>query len=205
MKRFVGPGLLALLGPLACGGPDGPGLASPACDALAAAADRGAACDPELRELARSLRARPDETACAVAVRTLLTDVAATRADDPPEPSELRSVFDATPRPDASSLTPEELEALATLERPARLVITPELGRVPGIPPTTADIDRLALDADSSGRLSTQVAPGRRTLVVRHAGASSTYCVELRACEAVEATAHASQLAKHPRVRPGPC
>lgn len=203
MIRIAWLGLLP--GLVGCASGSAPMEATPACDALAAAADRGTACDPALGSLARSLRERPDEAECAIAVRTLLADAAAARAEAMPEPAALRSVFDDPVRPDPSPLTPQELEALATLERPARLVITPELGRVPGIPPTTADVDRLALDADGEGRLSTQVAPGRRTLVVRHAGASSTYCVELRACESVEATAHASQLARHPRLRPGPC
>ena len=170
----------------------------PACAALRRAATRSAACDPQLHELLARLVAEPIEVECIVAVRAAIgTHV--------PEPPRLRSVYEGEPPRDLSPLSERELAALESLQSPASLVVTPDVGRVPGIPPTSASIEGLGLDVDADGRLTASVEPGAHTLRLRHAGRESHWCVELQACQVVEVTAHASQLATHPGVRAGAC
>jgi hypothetical protein len=76
---------------------------------------------------------------------------------------------------------------------------------VPGIAPTSGDIDALSLEVEASGRLHAQVAPGRRNLRVQHAGQEAIYCVDLRPCETLTVTVHGAKLAHHASVSPGEC
>src|SRR5690606_15179497 len=113
-------------------------------------------------------------------------------------------LLESPPSPDVTPLRDDELEALASLVHPASVVLTSDLPPEPGIPPTSASLDGLALDADGSGRLWADVAPGLRSLEIRHAGEQTTYCIELRPCETLAVTAHGAKLARHPDVMPGP-
>jgi hypothetical protein len=167
------------------------------CGALQAAAGAAAACDPALAQLAVALAERPDEAACRAAVRTLLAPPAA-------EPA-IRSALATPPLVDASPLRDDELAALADLPRPAELVLVPDVKAAPGIPPTSAELDGAALEPDELGRLRVLVAPGARTLRLRHAGRESTWCVALDPCATTGLVAHGDKLARHPALRPGPC
>jgi hypothetical protein len=172
----------------------------PACTALLEAARRAETCDPTLGDLAARIEAAPEESQCSIAARALL--------DDEPGVEELprlRSVHDPRPMPDDSALTLDERRALAELPLPAELRVVPDLRPGPGVPPTTADIDRLPLSREADGVLRGFAAPGARTLRLRHAGIESVYCLELHACETTSVTAHGARLARSAASRPGPC
>ncbi len=192
--------VLALGGLAGCPGsappPPRPG---PACRALLSVAERGRGCDDTLGALADRLAREPDEAACIRATRNLL-------ATPPASTSQVRSLHAADDTtPDDAPLRPEELDALAALELPAPLSITPDIRAVPGLPPTHAMIDGVALTLDEQGRLQASTAAGARTLTLRHAGKQTEYCVELTACEPLQLTSHAARLAKHERVHLGRC
>lgn len=172
----------------------------PACTALLDAARRAEACDPTLGDLAARIEAAPEESQCSIAARALL-------ADEPgvEELPRLRSVHDPRPMPDDSALTLDERRALAELPLPAELRVVPDLRPGPGVPPTTADIDRSPLVREADGVLRGFAVPGARTLRLRHAGRESVYCLELHACETTTVTAHGARLARSPASRPGPC
>lgn len=193
---------LALLFALgACGAGDPKGVTvGPACTALLSAARRAASCDPTLRSLADGIEEAPDETECRVAARALLA-----RHPSVDELPRLRSVHEPSEAPDASALSAEERRALADLPLPAEVRVAPDLRPGPGVPPTTADIDRAPLVRDPDGVLRAFAEPGARTLRLRHAGRESVYCLELHACETTRVTAHGARLARSPAVRPGPC
>ncbi len=183
---------------LACGGESPEVGVGPACAALRDAAQRGSRCDPILASLAETLQTKPDEAACVAAVRTML-------APGEPAAAGLRSVYEPAAAVSADPLSDAELAQLIQLRRPATLTISPDVGRVPGIPPTLASLDGLALDVDVDGRLSTDVAAGHHTVRLRHAGRDKTWCVHLRDCETLEVVAHGAQLARHPDVSSGRC
>jgi hypothetical protein len=167
------------------------------CGALQVAARAGAACDPALAVLADALAKGPDEARCRAAVRTLLAAPA-------PEPA-IRSALATAPTVDVGPLRDDELDALADLPRPAELVLTPDVKVEPGIPPTSAELDGAALEPDEVGRLRVRVAPGARTLRLRHAGRESSWCIALEPCATTSLVAHGDKLARHPALRPGPC
>ena len=114
-------------------------------------------------------------------------------------------MWTTSPAPDHTPLSAEELAGLTASARPAQLRITPDVASGPGVPPTSAELEDLPLDPDGDGRLHVHHPPGVATLQIRHAGRESTYCVELRACETLQLTAHGDKLARHPSVRKGPC
>jgi hypothetical protein len=185
---------------LACG--DTPVAASalgPDCAAFVAAARRATQCDPTLANLATRVEDEPDEQACRSAARRLLAP------QQPAEPR-VRSVFEAPPGvPGDAPLTASERAKLDALPMPAFVVITPDVAPAPGVASTVALIGELQLRADAEGRLRTGLAAGARSLRLEHAGQSAEYCVELKPCETLTATAHGAKLARHPDIRPGPC
>lgn len=178
--------------------PPPPPRPGPACRALLELADRGRGCDEVLASVAETVRGAPDEAACIRGARRLL-------APPPEAAGEVHSVFTPAADVDASPLRAEELEALAVLEFPATLSVTPDIRAVPGVPPTRATLDGIDLTADAEGRLHASPAAGPRTLTLHHAGKQTDYCVELTACEPLALTSHASRLGKHARVHPGAC
>lgn len=183
----------------ACGEPASePPPIPPDCGALVAAGHRASACDPAIHALIVEVVSEPDERRCRAAVRTLL---------DPPTASHGRvvSVHEPLPVRDAEPLTPAELAALEALPLPATLVLVPDLAPGPGVPPTTASLGGVPLQADPSGRLQRWAAPGALDLQVRHANAETFACVTLTACETVTLTAHGATLAPNPAARPGRC
>ena len=191
--------VLALTGAPGCPGSDPPApRAGPACRALLSVAERGRGCDDVLTSLADRLGRDPNEAACIRAARQLLAPPAT-------EGSEVRSLYAPEPTDDDTPLRAAELDALAALELPAPLAITPDIRAVPGVPPTHATIDGVALTVDGQGRLRATTAAGARTLTLRHAGKQTDYCIELTACEPLELTSHAARLAKHERVHAGRC
>jgi hypothetical protein len=171
----------------------------PACDALVETARRAEACDPALAELAARLEAEADETACRRAVRTLL---GGSPADAEPH---VRSVWTPRASPDAGPLSESERHALAELPLPAELLLVPATHPAPGIPRTSATIDRLELLPDPDGRIRGFAAPGARTIELRHAGQAAVYCVTLRECERTELSTDGTHLPRRPDVRTGPC
>ena len=188
----------AMLGCWSCGNtPDAP-EAAVACTALAEAATRGSSCDPVLTTLAASIARAPDELACTRAIRSMLQP-------QRPERARLRSVYESDRREEADPVTPSELRALRELPLPASLVISPDVGPVPGLPPTSARLDGVAVDADAQGRMSADVGAGAHTVTLRHAGRVASACVQLRACETLEVVAHGAQLARHRDVATGAC
>jgi len=183
---------------LACAAvPDAPDVPG-ACTALAEAATRASLCDPVLETLAASIANAVDERACTRAIRGLLR---------PPQPevARLRSVYELEPSHDSDPVTPAELERLRELPLPAGLTISPDVGPVPGLPPTTAVLDGVAVDAGPDGRLSADVGAGPHTVTLRHAGRTASACVQLRACETLEVVAHGAHLARHDDVATGAC
>jgi len=191
-------GLIVALGSAACGDGSPPVQRGPACEALLRAAQRGGKCDETLQTLAHAIEGEPKERSCIEAVRTVLGST------KPAEPR-VRSVYEPPPDLADEPLTESELSALASLRLPASMVISPDVGNVPGIPPTSAWIDERRLDADPDGRLAASVEAGAHTVRLRHAGRESSWCVELAACETLELVAHGGELAREPRVRPGAC
>ena len=191
--------VIAIAGLGACGTVDPPTEVGPACAALLEAAERAKACDPALGHLARRIDDAPDESSCRVAARSLL---AGTPPDREPR---LRSVYETAPPQQDAPLSAKELRALADLPLPAQLEVAPDLRPGPGVPPTTVDLDEMTLRVDADGAIRGDVAPGARTLRLRHAGREALYCLELRACEATRIVAHGARLAKHPQLKPGPC
>ena len=191
---------LAVVVASSCGGdaPTSSPERGPACEALLRAAERAGACDETLQTLAQAIERKPEEHACIEAVRTVL-------GTQPPSEPRVRSVYEPQPDLAATPLSEEELGAVAALRLPATVVITPDVGPVPGIPPTSAWIDERRLDADPNGRLATSVEAGPHTLRLRHAGRESSWCVDLFACKTVELIAHGGELAREPEVRPGAC
>lgn len=156
------------------------------------------------------LASRGDEAECTAAVRTMLgegdwdaTQPVAT-GSDATRPA-VRSVYLARPPADPSPLTADEVAAVAALRLPATIAISPDVGRVPGIPPTSASLDGTPIDADAEGRLTADVAAGRHSIRLRHAGRESVWCLTLRACETLEVVAHGAQLARHVDAQTGPC
>lgn len=170
----------------------------PACVALHDASLAAVACDPALEGLAATVQAEPNEAACIAAVRTMLSP-------GPSQPAQVRSVYEPEPSVSLEPLSENELAALARLRRPATLVISPDVGRVPGIPPTAAVVDGLPLTTGVDGRLSTDIAAGRHTVRLRHAGRDTTWCLELSPCETLEVVAHGAHLAPRPGVSEGAC
>jgi hypothetical protein len=171
---------------------------APACDALGRVARQAAACDAALGPLADALEQQPDELACRVAARRVLTGP----RDEPPR---VRSVWTIDPLPDTSPLTPEEIASLADATWPAELIVVPDIAPAPGVPTTSAHLEDGSLESDGEGRLHGHVPPGASTLRLRHAGRESSYCVELRSCETLRVTAHGDKLARHPDVTAGSC
>lgn len=193
-------GLLGLIAAIGTGCADAPSSPErgPACEALLRAAERGGRCDETLQTLAQAIERQPSERACIEAVRTVLG------SEKPSEPR-VRSVYEPPADLASTPLSDSELAAIAALRLPASMVISPDVGNVPGIPPTSAWIDERRLDADPDGRLATSVDAGPHTLRLRHAGRESSWCVDLAACETLELVAHGGELGREPRVRPGAC
>jgi hypothetical protein len=161
-------------------------------------AQRATACDPKLSELAARVRTSPDEVKCRRAARAL--------TDGPPVgEGRVRSIYTPRPAEREGPLSEAELQALDALVFPGDLQITPDLPAVPGVPPTVATLDGVALHADADGTLRIATEPGARTLSLRHAGRSGDYCVELSACATTALTAHGARLARDTRVHPGAC
>lgn len=175
-----------------------PRTIGPDCTAVVAAARRAAACDPALGGLASRVEQESDERTCRDAARRLLDPL-------PDAEPRIRSVFESSPEPRTEPLTEEEHARLEELPLPAFVVITPDVAPAPGVAATAALIGELQLPADAGGRLRTGVAPGARSLRLEHAGQTAEYCVELKPCETLSATAHGAKLARHPGIRPGPC
>jgi hypothetical protein len=197
-RRFGGTVLvLSGMGLLACRSQEESALGRD-CAALIEAARHAEACDPKLAETVAQLRREPDEKRCRVAVRTMLHL-------DPPEPPALRSVHAEDPVEPSEPLSPDELGQLRDLSLPATLILIPDVPPGPGVTRTRASIDGVDLVADEAGRLVTTISPGARTLQLHHGSATTTYCLELRACESLSVKAHGSRLARHPDVRPGAC
>ena len=194
----VALGLLGSTGSIGCSAAPPSPERGPACEALLRAAERGGRCDETLQTLAKAIESEPSERACIEAVRMVLG------SEKPSEPR-VRSVYESPPDHAATPLSESELAAIATLRLPASMVISPDVGNVPGIPPTSAWIDERRLDADPDGRLATSVDAGPHTLRLRHAGRESSWCVDLAACETLELVAHGGELAREPRVRSGAC
>jgi hypothetical protein len=176
----------------------GNGSSAPACDALVRVARQSAACEAALEPLAAAVEKQRDELACRLAVRRVLEG-------PQPAPVRVRSVWTADSQPDASPLTAQELASFTESARPAQLLVTPDIAPAPGVPPTSAQLDEMALDPDEEGRLHGHLAPGVATLILRHAGRRSVYCIELRPCETLRVTSHGDKLARHPDVSAGPC
>jgi hypothetical protein len=166
------------------------------------AAERAQACDPKVQRAAQRLRQQADEGQCRIAVRAML-------ARRPPNEPALRSVHAPAPSPsardDATPLTPDELEALRSLEQPASVTLVPDVPPGPAVVRSRASLAGLELVADEEGRLSTTVAPGIHNLLLHHGGNSRTYCLELAACDSLTVIAHGSRLARHPKVTAGAC
>lgn len=167
------------------------------CRALIAAGERALACDPAIAGLVDELRARPDERRCRAAARELLAPAVV-------EPR-IFSVYEPVTPGDAGALTAGEREALLTMVLPGRLRVTPDLAPGPGVPATTAELGGAPLAVDGDGRLHATRAQGRHTLVLRHANGETRGCVTLRACEAVDLTAHGAELAPHASLVAGAC
>ena len=170
----------------------------PDCRIFLSVAEDAEACDPELERLTDALRADPNEARCATAARRLLGAA-------PPRSPQVRSLSTPTPPPSGGALTAQERERLAATKRPAHVVLAPDLRPEPGLAPTRASIGDLTLEPDDEGRLRASLVPGLHSLVLRHAGQESVFCLELRACETLAVTIHGPKLARHPDVRPGPC
>lgn len=188
-----------MAGLIGCGSPGGATpVAGPACVALRQAAQRAARCDDVLPGLADAMDREADEGQCIVAARALL-------APARPLTAPLRSVYDHPHAQSPVPLSAPELAALASLALPATLVLSPDVGNVPGIPPTLASVDGLALDHNRRGQLATDVAAGAHTVHLRHAGKDTVWCVQLAACQTLEVVAHGAQLAHDPQVAPGEC
>lgn len=170
----------------------------PDCAALIAAGERARGCDPAIDALLAELRVQPHEARCRGAARLLLTPLAPTRG-------RVVSVYERPPAPGDAPLTAEERAELASLTLPGTLVLAPDLAPRPGVPATTATLGAAPLAVEADGRMRGVRAPGEHDLEVRHANGQTRACVTLRACEAVELTAHGASLAPHPALRPGPC
>jgi hypothetical protein len=167
------------------------------CTALVDAARRAASCDPELVRLADELERSPDELVCRRQARRLLT---------PPEPSSrVHSVYDGSADSPPQPLSETERAALRQLALPAILVISPDVPRQPGIPPTTIEIDGNPVIPDRDGRFFAYLVPGTHTLNVKHSDAEQDACLDIETCDRVELIAHGSKLASHERVSPGAC
>jgi len=115
------------------------------------------------------------------------------------------SLFEPVEPENVAPLTGAERAALLSLSIPAEVLLVPDLPRAPGLPPTSADLGDVPLDADERGRLHGHVAAGAHTLHLRHAGEESTYCIDVDPCDRLAITSHGAKLAAHPRVRTGAC
>ncbi|MEE9382056.1 MAG: hypothetical protein V3V08_01410 [Nannocystaceae bacterium] len=187
---------LTLCAYVGCGRePAPPPAPAPACEALLAAAERAAACDLGLGELARNLGAdQLDERVCQETARQLLSQ-------DAP-----RARVSGTHRPAvvAPRLDPVQLAALRELPLPGHLSLRPDLPAVPGLPATSAKLGSRAM-AQSGATLQAHAHAGRHILSIDYAGTRQTYCVRLAECQELALTLHGASLAPHPHVDPGDC
>jgi hypothetical protein len=173
-------------------------MMGPDCAALRQAARRAAACDGALADLAEAMADDHDEHRCSRTARRLL-------AGPKQRTPRIRSVFEPEEPERAAPLSEAERAALLSLSIPAEVLLVPDLPRAPGMPPTSADLEDVPLDADDRGRLHGYVAAGPHTLRLRHAGEETMYCIDLDPCDHLAITSHGAKLAAHPRVRAGPC
>ena len=176
--------------------PAPPARSGPDCEALAAAARRATACDPELERVATQLLVEPDEVRCRQVARGLLAGPPTTR---------VQSVHtESSPGPQ-TPLHDEERARLASLPLPGRLRVTPDVPPTEGRPSTLVKIDGQELARDKAGVSATAVEPGQHQLELLHAGARTRACIQLNQCETVRLTAHGSELAPHQAISQGPC
>lgn len=182
----------------ACGQATPEATPDPDCTALAAAAERAAACDPELANLARTVRQQPDPIVCQQAALSLLYPPSA-------GPRPVRSLYAPDPSSTARPLRAAEREALLALPLPGFVTVVPDIRPRAGRPTTRASIRGRALEEAAAGVLEAAVTPGQNDLVVRHADQTHAYCLTAHHCQRLELHAHGVHLAPHAQVTDGPC